>query len=248
MLREFGKTARQLGKTIDKWGQSMEVQGAGVSYVERLVPSTRVLSANGQTPQISEAAFVAPNASVIGNVELSSGASVWYGAIVKGDNGAIKIGENSAVQDRAEVDETCTIGSGVTIAPAASLAGCTIEDNVFIGTGAKILSGVKVQSNSMVGAGAVITSGQVVETGSYWAGNPASFVRELSAEEMESIELASAEAFELAYIHEVEASKSFEEIEADKEALKDLAERDPTYHGPPNPNLAPERKGLIFSQ
>ena len=84
MLREFGKTARQLGKTLDKWGQSMEVQGAGVSYVERrkfilalqlatllisdvadnyaAVPSTRVLSANGQTPQISEAAFLAPNA------------------------------------------------------------------------------------------------------------------------------------------------------------------------------------------
>lgn len=249
MLREFGKACRSLGRAIDKAGQELEVTGVGAAYVERLVPSTRILSANGQTPVLAESTFVAPNASVIGDVSIAEGASVWYGAVVKGDIGTIKIGRNSAIQDRAEVADACIIGEGVTIAPAANIQKCTIADNCLIGSGAMVLDGASVQQNVIVAPGSVVPAGTKVASGQLWSGNPAKSVRDLTAAEIESISVKSEELLELAAIHENEASKSFEQIEADKEALKDFMERDLDYSAcPPNPNLRPERGGLIYNR
>jgi len=245
---DLGKTLRSLGQSIDKVGQGMEASGAAASYVEHLVPSTRIISAGGKTPVIAENSFVAPNASLIGDVNLGAGSSVWYGAVIKGDTGTITVGNNTSIQDRAEVDSACVIGSGVTIAPSAVLHKANVGDDCFIGSGSKLVDGAVVNANSIIAPGAVVGAGKVVASGEYWAGNPAAKMRDLSAEEIEGIKSIALENFELAFIHEDQASKSFEQIEEEKEIYKQELERDPSQAFHPNPDLKLERKGLIYNQ
>jgi carbonic anhydrase/acetyltransferase-like protein (isoleucine patch superfamily) len=181
-------------------------------------------------------------------VSIGEGSSVWYGAIVKGDSGTIKVGNNTSIQDRVELDSACVIGSGVTIAPSALLTKATVGDDCFIGSGSKLVDGAKVEANSIVAPGAVVGSGKVVGSGQYWAGNPAVHVRDLSAEEIEGIRSIALENFELAFIHDDQASKSFEQIEEEKEIHKVELERDPNQSFHPNPDLKLARKGLIYDQ
>ena len=147
-----------------------------------------VITVYGKTPDVGSAAFVAPNATLAGDVVLAAGSSVWYGAVVRGDTGAIRIGKNSNIQDNAVLHTGpnlgVTIGKNVSIGHSAVVHGCTVGDGALIGMGAIILNGAVVGKNSMVAAGALVTSNTVIPDGALYMGNPAKFKRMLSDEEI----------------------------------------------------------------
>ena len=135
-----------------------------------------------QTPDEGEY-WVAPDAQVMGRVVLRRNASVWYGAVVRGDNDPITIGEDSNVQDLSvlHTDEgvPLTIGKGVTIGHRAMLHGCTVGDYSLIGIGATVLNGAKIGRNCIIGAHALITEGKEIPDNSLVVGAPAKVIRTL---------------------------------------------------------------------
>ncbi len=129
--------------------------------------------------------WVAPGARVMGNVRLRIGTSVWFNAVIRGDNELIEIGENSNIQDgtimHTDPGKPLTIGAGCTIGHQAILHGCTIGENSLIGMGATILNGAVIGPNCLVGANALVTEGKTFPEGSLIVGSPAKAVRELNA-------------------------------------------------------------------
>jgi len=142
--------------------------------------------------------WIAPNAIVVGDVILKSGASVWFGAVLRGDNDPITIGENSNIQDgsvlHTDVGEPLTIGRGVTVGHMAMLHGCEIGDNTLIGIGAVVLGRAKIGRNCLIGANALITEGKVIPDGSLVMGQPGKVVRALEPGQIAALE-ASAEHY-----------------------------------------------------
>lgn len=151
-------------------------------------------------PKIDDAAYIAENAVVVGDVEIGAGSSVWFGAVVRADNNHIKIGKNSNVQDGAVIheDEHCpvNIGDNVTIGHRAIVHGCTIGSNTLVGMGAILLSGCKIGNNCMVAAGALVTGKTVVPDNSIIMGTPAKTIKPLSEEYLEEIHYAANEYME----------------------------------------------------
>jgi carbonic anhydrase/acetyltransferase-like protein (isoleucine patch superfamily) len=145
----------------------------------------------GKTPSVPDSAWVAPNATLVGSVTLGEGASVFYGAVLRGDVDSITLGEGSNIQDNVVVHcdagKPTTIGANVSVGHAAVLHGCTIEDGVLIGMGATVLNLAVIGEGSLVAAGAVVLEGTVVPPGSLVAGVPAKVRRELTDEERAGI-------------------------------------------------------------
>jgi len=142
---------------------------------------------DGLAPQLGEGAWVADSAQVIGEVQMGDHASVWYGAVVRGDCGeVIRIGNRSNVQDlsvlHADYGMPLTIGDNVTIGHQVMLHGCTIGDGSLIGIQAVVLNGAKIGRNCVVGAGAVVTEGKEFPDNSLIVGAPAKAIRTLDAE------------------------------------------------------------------
>jgi carbonic anhydrase/acetyltransferase-like protein (isoleucine patch superfamily) len=131
--------------------------------------------------------FVAESADVIGSVKLENNVSIWFNAVIRGDNELITIGENSNVQDGSvlHTDPGCplTIGRNVTIGHKVMLHGCTIGDNSLIGINAVVLNGAKIGSNCLIGANSLVTEGKEIPDGSLVMGSPAKVVRTLSAQQ-----------------------------------------------------------------
>jgi carbonic anhydrase/acetyltransferase-like protein (isoleucine patch superfamily) len=145
---------------------------------------------------IDSSAYVAPNATIMGRVEIGAEASVWFGCVLRGDNEPIVIGARTNVQDLSVIhtDEgiPCTLGAGVTVGHRAVLHGATVGDGALIGIGAIVLNAARVGEQAMVGAGAVVTEGQVIPARHLALGVPAKVVRELSDEEVERLQAAAA--------------------------------------------------------
>jgi len=139
--------------------------------------------------------WIAPTAVVLGDVELKSNASVWFGAVVRGDNDPIVIGESTNVQDLSVLhnDEgvPLTIGAGVTVGHRAMLHGCTVGDNSLIGIGAVILNRAVIGRNCIIGAQALITEGKVIPDNSLVVGSPGRVVRELTEPEIGFLRLSA---------------------------------------------------------
>lgn len=135
----------------------------------------------------SKALFVAPDAAVIGSVELGKDSSVWYGAVLRGDNDPIRVGSRSNIQDGTVVHtdegQPTIIGDDVTVGHKVILHGCTVGDGCTIGMGAILLSGSRVGANSLVAAGALLPEGREYPPNSLIMGVPARAVRELTEEE-----------------------------------------------------------------
>ena len=126
--------------------------------------------------------WVAPSASVIGNVILHSNASVWFGAVLRGDNDPITVGPASNIQDgsvlHTDMGSPLTLGRGVTVGHKAMLHGCDVGDYSLIGIGAVVLNGVKIGRNCIIGANALITEGKIIPDNSLVVGQPGKVVRE----------------------------------------------------------------------
>jgi carbonic anhydrase/acetyltransferase-like protein (isoleucine patch superfamily) len=146
-----------------------------------------ILPVKGVSPQIPEDCFVAPNATIVGDVVMGSECSIWFNAVVRGDVNSIKMGNKVNVQDGACIhctyEKTKTVlGNNVSIGHNAIVHGCTVDDNVLIGMGAIVMDGVTIGSGSIIAAGAVVLENTVVPPGSIFAGVPAKKVKDISAE------------------------------------------------------------------
>lgn len=127
--------------------------------------------------------WIAPGATVLGNVILKPGASIWFGAVLRGDNDPITIGENTNIQDGAvlhtDLGSPLTIGRDVTVGHQAMLHGCTIGDETLIGIGSIVLNGARIGRNCLIGARCLITEGKEIPDGSLVMGSPGKVVRQL---------------------------------------------------------------------
>lgn len=134
--------------------------------------------------------WVAEGACVVGNVTIADESSVWYNAVIRGDEARIVIGAGTNIQDNCVVhtstDFPCTIGNGTTVGHGAIVHGCTIGDNTVIGMGSIILNGAKVGSDCIIGAGSLVTQGTVIPDGMMAFGSPAKVIRPLTDEEKKS--------------------------------------------------------------
>jgi carbonic anhydrase/acetyltransferase-like protein (isoleucine patch superfamily) len=150
--------------------------------------SGHILAYQGTSPTIAPDCFIAPTATVIGDVVIGSGTSVWFNCVIRGDVHEIRIGERTNIQDGTIIHVTggklgTYIGNDITIGHGAVLHACRLEDACFIGMGAVVLDGAVVESGAMVAAGAVVTPGKRVRAGELWGGNPAKLLRALSDED-----------------------------------------------------------------
>jgi carbonic anhydrase/acetyltransferase-like protein (isoleucine patch superfamily) len=151
-----------------------------------------------QQPRIAEGVFVAPNATIIGDVELHPDSSIWFGAVLRGDIERITIGRGSNIQDgticHTDPTNPCRVGEYVTVGHSAVLHGCTIGDGSLVGIGATLMNGSGVGRNCIVGAHALITEGKTFPDGVVIMGAPAKIVRELDAADLGKLR-ANAERY-----------------------------------------------------
>jgi carbonic anhydrase/acetyltransferase-like protein (isoleucine patch superfamily) len=150
----------------------------------------------GLRPELGDGAWVAPSADLIGDVRLGRGASVWFGAVLRGDNTPLILGEETNFQDGAighsDAGFPLSIGARVTVGHQAILHGCTVADDCLIGMGARILNAAVIESECIVGAGALVTEGKQFERGSLIVGAPARVVRQITDEERQLLRASAA--------------------------------------------------------
>lgn len=155
---------------------------------------------NGMTPQIHPTAYIAPGAQIIGNVIIEENASVWFNAVLRGDNDLIRIGKGSNIQDgcvvHTDTGYPVHVEENVTVGHQVMLHGCIVKSGTLIGMGATLLNGSVIGSGSLVAANALILEGKTVEPGSLVAGAPAKFIREVTPDNQARI-LNGAEHYRL---------------------------------------------------
>ncbi|WP_150302790.1 gamma carbonic anhydrase family protein [Pseudomonas saliphila] len=150
--------------------------------------------------EMADDAWIAETAVVVGKVRLEAGASVWFGAVLRGDNELILLGEHSNVQDGAvmhtDPGSPLTLGKGVTVGHNAMLHGCTVGDYSLIGINAVVLNGAKIGKHCIIGANALIPEGKEIPDGSLVMGSPGKVVRQLSEDQKRMVEAGAAH-----YVH-----------------------------------------------
>nr|AAF79435.1 F18O14.34 [Arabidopsis thaliana] len=206
----------------------------------RLVSRHRTLmNVFDKAPIVDKEAFVAPSASVIGDVHIGRGSSIWYGCVLRGDVNTVSVGSGTNIQDNSLVHvaksnlsgkvHPTIIGDNVTIGHSAVLHGCTVEDETFIGMGATLLDGVVVEKHGMVAAGALVRQNTRIPSGEVWGGNPARFLRKLTDEEIAFISQSATNYSNLAQAHAAENAKPLNVIEFEKVLRKKHALKDEEY-------------------
>ncbi len=167
--------------------------------------SSALLPFDGHRPSVAESSWVAPNATLVGQVTLGEDASVFYGAVLRGDVDSIAIGARSNLQDNVVVHcdsgIPTSVGIGVSVGHSAVLHGCTVEDDCLIGMSATVLNNAVIGTGSLVAAGAVVLEGTVIPPGSLVAGVPAKVRRELRTDELEHIRHNAEHYVELGRAH-----------------------------------------------
>uniref|UniRef100_A0A6N2KQ99 Uncharacterized protein n=1 Tax=Salix viminalis TaxID=40686 RepID=A0A6N2KQ99_SALVM len=216
---------RETGQALDRLGGRLQ----GNYYIQEQLSRHRTLmNIFDKAPVVDKDAFVAPGASVIGDVLVGRGSSIWYGCVLRGDVNSISVGSGTNIQDNSLVHVAKSnlsgkvlptiIGDNVTIGHSAVVHGCTVEDEAFVGMGATLLDGVVVEKHAMVAAGALV-----------WGGNPARFLRKLTDEEIAFIAQSATNYSNLAQVHAAENAKPFDEIEFEKVLRKKFANKDEEY-------------------
>jgi len=254
-----GIQSKFLGSLLRGWGQKFEAVGktlqGSAAYTETMGKHRTITAFQGNKGALSST-FVAPCASVIGNVNTGKGSSLWYGAVLRGDVNEIRIGSNSAIGERAVVHcasaegsvggaaAATVVGDNVYVGALSILHACTIADGASIGVGSTILDGVKVGAGAIVEAASTVSPGKVIPAGEVWGGVPAAFIRKVSPDEAVALERTMSELSNLARIHAEECNKSWDEVEFDKETAEDARMRDPDHAPTYNAVITPRVYGV----
>lgn len=165
-----------------------------------------ILPYKGISPQIHSSAFIAPSASIIGDVKIGEDSNIWYNCALRGDVNDIKIGKRSNIQDGTVIHVTTNfqgtnVGDDVTVGHLAILHACTIEDFGFVGMQACVMDGAVVESHGMLAAGALLTPNKRVPSGELWAGSPAKYMRDLTDKERAYLKWSAPHYVELGRAH-----------------------------------------------
>ncbi|SEQ78873.1 gamma carbonic anhydrase family protein [Pedobacter rhizosphaerae] len=147
-----------------------------------------ILPVKGKYPQLGKPSFIAENATIVGDVEMGDGCSVWFNAVVRGDVNSITIGKETNIQDGAVIHATYLkaathIGNRVSVGHNAMVHGCTVEDNVLIGMGAIVMDHAVIQPYCIIAAGSVVLENTICETGYLYAGTPAKKIKPITEEQ-----------------------------------------------------------------
>ena len=147
-------------------------------------------------PTLGDRVWVADNAAVAGDVEIGERSSVWFGCTIRGDVHEVRIGKRTNIQDNSVVHVTRNlsgtyIGDDVTVGHGAILHACTIGNQAFVGMGAIILDEARMEDHSMLAAGALLTPGKVVKSGQLWGGSPARYMRDMTEEELDFLQISA---------------------------------------------------------
>jgi gamma-carbonic anhydrase len=219
VLSRVGLAVRETGQALERFGYDLGWVYTGLErYREHIFRSQPTAPVNGAIPDVHKNAFIAPTANVTGDVKIGKGSSVFYNAVIRGDAAPVRIGEGTNVQDGCTIS-TClsgvgqeetpvSIGHNVTVGHGATLRGCTIEDQAWVGIGACILEGAKVERGAMIGAGAVVLPGSVIPSSEVWAGNPAKRLRDLKPEEVAFVPRSASLYSDLAKQHRAACQKA----------------------------------------
>jgi len=209
LLYLIGRGVRETGQALDRVG--CRLQG-NFSFREQLSRHHRLIPLYDKKPSVGAETFIAPNAAVIGRVQVGDQATVWYGACLRGDINDIKVGKNSHIGDRVVVHARsqtsnqsglpALIGDNVVIGQGSILHACTVADNCLIEMGCTILDGAIIGANSIVGPGSLVLQNTAVPEKQYWAGSPAKYIRDVSAEEIKYIATAADNWFKLGRTHD----------------------------------------------
>ena len=154
-----------------------------------------IYSLDGVRPDIAGNAYVAPSAQIIGNVKMADHSSVWFGAVIRGDNDLIEIGARTNIQDNSVLHTDpgipLIIGDGVIVGHQVMLHGCKIGENTLIGIGATILNGAEIGKNCIIGAHSLITEGKVIPDGSMVVGSPGRIIKSLTEQHFQMLRINS---------------------------------------------------------
>lgn len=207
----FGRALRETGQALDRFALNW---ANNQIYQETYSRHRTVMHLYNKHAIIDSTAFVAPNATVVGNVTLGKHVSVWYGAVVRGDNSKITVGAKTNVQDRAVINtvpystdveiKDVSIGDQVTIGHGAILTSCTIGNKCLIGQNSVILEGSEIGNGSMVAGSAVVLPNTKIPSGQLWGGNPAKFMRNITPEELQGLERSADSYGKLGDTHKKE--------------------------------------------
>ncbi len=189
----FGKALRESGQALDRLG--LTILGSELFKETYSRHRTIMPISVDRAPEVSSSSFVAPNASVIGNVKIGDDASVWYGTVLRADkssNSKIEIGAGSNVQDRSVLSGDVSVGKDTTIGHGALMSdNVSIGDGCLIGQGSVCSSDVTIESNAILAAGAVVLPHTTIPAGQMWAGNPAIYIRDCTTAEIDGIKKQS---------------------------------------------------------
>jgi len=203
-----GRGFRETGQAIQRMG--MRAQDNWM-FQEKLCRHRAIMNLFDQRPKLGAATFVAPNASVIGSVEVKESSSIWYGAVVRGDQSSIYIGGYSSIGDRTVVQSSAInptgfsartyIGNYVTVGQGCILRACTVDDNSVVGDGCILQEGSLVDRGAMLEAGSLLPSGARVPAGEVYGGSPATFIRKLQKEELAEFKITAEATADMAAKH-----------------------------------------------
>ena len=171
-----------------------------------------IINFEGRIPRLHRSVFVAPGARVIGDVEIGADSSIWYNCVLRGDVNVIRVGARTNIQDGSivhvdapqpgrEQGTPTLIGDEVLIGHLAIIHACVLRDRAFVGMGATVMDDCVIESDAMLAAGALLTPGKAIPSGQLWAGRPAKYVRDLTAEEARVHSLGVERYVELARRH-----------------------------------------------
>ena len=177
----LARVSHTIGRGLRETGQALNVLGYAaaeeIAHTEHVSRHRRLMPLYDVEPSVAPGSFVAPCATLVGDVSVAGGqASVWYGAVLRGDANSISVGAGSNIQDNTVIKTTdafaTVIGEKVTVGHNVTMTGCTIGDNVLVGMGAVIGEGAVVESGAFLAAGSVVPPGMTVPGGKTWSGNP----------------------------------------------------------------------------
>ncbi|KAI3785573.1 hypothetical protein L1987_44695 [Smallanthus sonchifolius] len=237
----LGRAAYTVGFWIRETGQAMDRLGSRLQgnnfFKEQLSRHRTLMNVYDKAPVVAKDAFVAPSASIIGDVQVGAGSSIWYGCVMRGDVNSISIGSGTNIQDHSLVHvaksnlpgkvHPTVIGDNVTVGHSAILHGCTVEDEAFVGMKVTLLDGVVVEKHAMVAAGALVRQDARIPTGEVWGGNPAKFLRKLTDKEITFIAESAANYKSLAQAHATKNAEPLDQTEFLKVIQKKANEEKP---------------------
>ena len=204
-----------IGRGFRETGQALQRMGARAQdnwiFQEKICRHRALMNLFDQRPKLSSGVFVAPNASVIGSVEIKDLSSVWYGAVIRADQSTIHIGGFSSIGDRTVIQSAAInptgfsartyVGDYVTIGQGCIMRACTVDDNSVVGDGCILQEGSLVEPNAMLEAGSLLPSGARVPSGEVYGGSPAAYIRKLSKEELAQFQVSAEATAALAAKH-----------------------------------------------